>query len=151
MVDDDRIECVVLPQFQGNLLLPRASVVEVVEGRNMDIVVDLQGGVIGKMQWRGWTVPLVSFEAASSGTIPKFNSETKSVILHSLADDIERPYIAVTVQGNPKTVEVEESNLKAVSGTENNDFVQSKVWVNAEFEAIIPDLSMLVSYTSQYL
>lgn len=151
MVDDGRIECVVLPQFQGSLLLPRASVVEVVEGRNMDIVVDLQGGVIGKMQWRGWTVPLVSFEAASSGTIPKFNSETKSVILHSLADNTERPYIALTVQGNPKTIEVEESHLKMAGGTDDNDFVQSRVWVNAEFEAVIPDLSMLVSYISQYV
>lgn len=151
MVDDGLIECVVIPQFQGSLLLPRACVVEVVEGRDMDIVVDLQGGVIGKMQWRGWTVPLVSFESASSGTIPKFNSETKAVILHSLADNTERPYIAITVQGNPKAIEVEESHLKQVGGAESSDFVQSKVWVNAEFEAVIPDLSMLVSYISQYV
>lgn len=151
MAIDDPIQCVILPQFQGSLLLPRASVVEVVDGRDLDIVVDLQGGVIGKMQWRGWTVPLVSFEAASSGSIPKFNSETKSVILHSLADDSTRPYIALTVQGNPKTIEVQDSHLKVIPGAESNDFVQSKVWVNAEFEALIPDLSMLVTYTSQYL
>lgn len=151
MAIDDPVQCVILPQFQGNLLLPRASVVEVVNGRDMDIVVDLQGGVIGKMQWRGWTVPLVSFEAASGGSIPKFNSETKSVILHSLADDGTRPYIALTLQGNPKTVEVQESQLKVVPSTDSNDFVQSKVWINAELEAIIPDLSMLVTYTSQYI
>lgn len=151
MAIDDPIKCVILPQFQGSLLLPRASVVEVVDGRDLDIVVDLQGGVIGKMQWRGWTVPLVSFEAASSGSIPKFNSETKSVILHSLADDSTRPYIALTVQGNPKTIEVQDSHLKVIPNAESNDFVQSKVWVNAEFEALIPDLSMLVTYTSQYL
>lgn len=148
---DDLIQCVILPQFQISLLLPRANVVEVVNGRDLDIVVDLQGAVIGKMQWRGWTVPLVSFESASSGLIPKFNSETKSVILHSLADDNVRPYIALTVQGNPKAIEIDASQLKMVGGAESDDFVQSKVWVNAEFEAIIPDLSMLVSYTSQYL
>lgn len=151
MATDDPVQCVILPQFQGNLLLPRVSVVEVVNGQDMDIVVDLQGGVIGKMQWRGWTVPLVSFEAASGGSTPKFNSETKSVILHSPADDSARPYIAVTVQGNPKAIEVQESQLKVITGTESNDFVQSKVWINAEFEAVIPDLSMLVTYTSQYI
>lgn len=148
---DDRIQCVILPQFQGCLLLPRANVVELITGRDLDIVVDLQGGVIGKMQWRGWTIPLVSFESVSSGLIPKFNSETKSVILHSLADDDARPYIAITIQGNPKTIEIEESQIKMISGAESDDFVQSKIWVNAEFEAIIPDLSMLVSYTSQFI
>lgn len=151
MAADNPIQCVILTQFQMTLLLPRATVAEVVEGQNLDIVVDLQGGVIGKMQWRGWTVPLVSFEAASGGHIPKFNSETKAVILHSPSDDSTKPYIALTVQGNPKTVTLKEDQLRVINSTGGNDFIQSKVWIDAELEAVIPDLSMLVSYTSQYL
>ena len=148
---DDQIQCVLLELFDTTLLLPLASVVEVVDGKNLDIVVDLQGGVIGKMTWRGWTVPLVSFEAASAGHIPKFNSESKAVILHSLAEDQSRPYIALTVQGNPKSMAVQGDQLKVVSSKGGSDFVQSKVWINTETEAVIPDISMLVTYTSQYL
>ena len=148
---DEQIQCVLLPQFDTTLLLPLASVVEVIEGQNLDIVVDLQGGVIGKMTWRGWTVPLVSFEAASNSQIPKFNSESKAVILHSLADDQARPYIGLTVQGNPTSMSIRGDQLKVISSTGGSDFVQSKVWINTETEAIIPDIAMLVTYTSQFL
>ena len=82
-----QLDCVLLPQFELNLLLPRANVVQVIDGEQLDIVVDLQGGMLGKMQWHGWTVPLLSFEAVAHGVTPKYNRDTKSVILHSLMDE----------------------------------------------------------------
>ncbi|HEY3486944.1 MAG TPA: chemotaxis protein CheW, partial [Gammaproteobacteria bacterium] len=114
------------------------------------IVVDLQGGIIGKIQWQGWTVPLLSFEAVSQDTIPKFNSQTKAVIIHSLGDDEVRPYIALTVQGDPEVFTLTENDIKPAGKGKESDFVKTKVVLHAKTEALIPDLSTLVSYTSQY-
>lgn len=150
MAENEAIECVLMPQFEVKLLLPRASVVDLLDAEDMRIVVDLQGGIIGKIQWQGWTVPLISFEAASSDTIPKFNLQTKAVVIHSLADDEVHPYIALTVQGDPEVMTLAEGDVKALGKEENNDFVQSKVLLHTKTEAIIPDLATLVSYTSQY-
>jgi chemosensory pili system protein ChpC len=151
MDENGAIECVLIPQFEVNLLLPRASIVDLIDGEDMHIVVDLQGGIIGKIQWHGWTVPLISFEAASKETIPKFNQQTKALIIHSLGDEEVRPYIALTVQGDPEVFTLGDDDIKSVGKDKGNDFVQSKVVLHAKTEALIPDLSTLVSYTSQYV
>lgn len=149
--EKQQLECVLLPQSEINLLLPRASVVQVIESEKLDIVVDLQGGMLGKLQWRGWTVPLLSFESVTNGSIPKFNLDTKSVILHSLIDDAVTPYIAITLQGPPKELQIDKDNIKPVTGFIANDFVKSKVIINAEIEAYIPELPVLVTYAVQFL
>lgn len=151
MADSDgNIECVLMPQFEVNLLLPRASVLDLIETQDMQIVVDLQGGIIGKIQWQGWTVPLISFEAASRDTIPKFNLQTRAVVIHSVGNDETHPYIALTVQGEPEVMSLSDNDIKVVSREKESDFIQSKVLLHTKTEAIIPDLSMLASYTSQY-
>jgi chemosensory pili system protein ChpC len=151
MADEkSQIQCALLPQFETNLILPRASIVQLVEGRQLDIVVDLQGGMLGKLQWHGWTVPLLSFEAVAHNALPKYNSETKSIIVHSLMDDAVTPFIALTVQGEPRPMELTEKNTKVISGGEN-DFVQSKVLIDTEIEAYIPELPVLVTYAAQFL
>ncbi len=146
-----QLECVLLPQFESNLLLPKASIAQVIESEQLDIVVDLQGAMLGKLQWRGWTVPLLSFEAVLNGSIPKYNLETNSVIVHSLIEDSVSPYIALTVQGPPKGLEINKKNIKPVAGFVPNDFVKSKVLINAELEAYIPELPVLVTYAVQFM
>ena len=148
---NQQIECVLLPQFDSNILLPRASIVQVIDGEHLDIVVDLQGGMLGKLQWHGWTVPLLSFEAVSGNTIPKYNRDTKSVIVHSLMDDSVTPFIALTLQGSPQAIEINSKNTKPVAGFIPNDFVKSKVIINTELEAYIPELPVLVTYAVQFL
>lgn len=144
------VECMLLPLFEGNLLLPKASIVHVIDSEKLDIVVDLQGGIVGKIQWQGWTVPLVSFESVVYGTIPKYNRETKSVVIHSLIEDALRPFIAITVQGDLQFLSVSEENMEIVEADES-DFIQSKVLINTETEAYIPELSVLATYTAQYV
>jgi chemosensory pili system protein ChpC len=148
--NDANIECVLIPQFEVTLLLPRAIVVDLVDAVDMQIVVDLQGGIIGKIQWQGWTVPLISFEAASRETIPKFNLQTKALVIHSLSDDSVHPYIALTVQGDPEVLSLSDGDIKSLGKDEDNDFVQNKVLLQTKTEALIPDLSVLVAYTTQY-
>ncbi|GIX21952.1 MAG: hypothetical protein KatS3mg121_0735 [Gammaproteobacteria bacterium] len=86
--------------------MPAAVVADVLPGDALDIVVDLQGGLLGKLQWRGWTVPLLSFEAVLSEGIPRYNAQTRSALLYSLSDDPTQPFIALTVQGEPKPLRV---------------------------------------------
>ena len=147
---EKNIDCVLVPQFETQLLLPRASVVQVIDSEKLDIVVDLQGGVLGKLQWQGWTIPLVSFESIINGTIPKFNRDTKAVILHSLIDDAVTPYIAVTSQGMPQDIEIFEAKID-MTEVSDSDFIQSKVYINSDIQAYIPELPVLVTYTAQFV
>ncbi len=148
MDNDSSIQCVILPQFNSNLLLPRASVVTVLEGKELDIVVDLQEGLIGKVRWSGVAIPLLSFESVCHGEIARFNSESKTVILHSLSDE-SHPYIALTFQGALKEVELSEEQMETIKKPKDNEFIQSRVRID-NTEADIPDLPMLMSYTGRF-
>lgn len=148
---NESVHCVILPQFNSNLLLPRSNIVAILQGEELDIVVDLQAGIIGKVRWRGLAIPLISFEAACHSEMAKFNSETKTVILHSLSDDEGQPYIALTLQGRAQELELSEEQLSVVGSAEENDMVLNTVQINEDIQADIPDIPMLVSYASQYV
>ena len=59
------IKCTLLPLSQERfLILPNTSLAEVVDNRSDLLVMGARDGIIGKIQWRGHSVPLVSYEAA---------------------------------------------------------------------------------------
>lgn len=143
---DLSLRCIILPTTaEYALLLPEASLVDVISGEGLDIVVDPQGGMIGKLHWRGWHVPLLSFDAASRGGIPKFNMETKTIIVHSLSDDQHMLYIALTVQGVPRRVVLKEDQLSAQPFLTKSELVALTVEYNGQV-LVIPDLGGLVKY-----
>lgn len=145
------LRCIVLPiKAEYSLLLPNISLVEIIEGVDLDIVVDPQGGLIGKVQWHGWHVPLLSFDAASYGTIPKFNMETKTVVIHSLSTDSRMPYLGLIVQGAPKRIVINDDQLKPCKKTIESDLVE----MMAKFEnqtLVVPCLAALVAYVNNKL
>lgn len=145
------LRCIVLPiTTDYSLLLPNVSLVEIIEGEDLDIVVDPQGGLIGKIQWHGWHVPLLAFDAASYDTIPKFNMETKIILIHSLSTDLRMPYLGLTVQGVPKRVVFSEGQLKPCRKTMDSNLVEAMV----KFEnktLVVPNLAEIIIYINSKL
>ncbi|MBA3581200.1 MAG: chemotaxis protein CheW [Gammaproteobacteria bacterium] len=150
----DTIQCMLLSMYEQQLLLPASVVVDIINGRELDIVVDAQGGLIGKVQWRGWTVPLLSFEAAVGDTIPKFNMQTKAIVLHALSEDDEEllPYIALTAQKDPTPLVLGEAQLKVVDYGEHSShgLVNMNIQINGDIIAAIPNFEALMTYTHRY-
>ena len=78
----ETVSCVILPmRGTGGLLLPSSAMIEVIDSSDINVVVDLQEGIIGKMQWKNTTIPLVSYETASGLLQAAFNKDTKAAIV----------------------------------------------------------------------
>lgn len=141
----DSIKCILLPLVREQyMLLPNESLAEIVTNRSDLLVMGAREGLIGKIQWRGYSVPLISFEAAVGVGIPSYGSEARIAVLFSPTGDASLPYMAFSVQGAPKLLDVGETDLISIDG-EEHALVSSHVEVDDK-RCMIPNLQALETF-----
>lgn len=142
----------VLIQLGGaRLLLPNATIAEVLSYAPPEPVEAAPEWLLGKMRWRGWQLPLVAFaELAGFGKEPA-GLGSKVVVLKALGGNAKSPYFAILTQGFPRLVTVSQEGLLAdAEGGELPRGVQARVQLN-EDSAFVPDLVAVESLIAQAL
>lgn len=107
----------VLIQIEGGrLLLPNATVSEVLSYAEPEPVDEAPGWILGRIRWRGWQLPLVAW-ARLTGTAPDEAGGlgSKVAVLKALHGNPRLPYFALLTQGFPRLVTVSRSALIAES------------------------------------
>lgn len=124
----------------GRLLLPNATIAEVLSYAEPEREADAPEWLLGRLRWRGWSLPLVAFSqfAGLGEERPGFGS--KVIVLKALGGDRRLPFFAVLTQGFPRLVTVSRAALEvdAAEG-ELPAGVQALVRLNDE-PALLPDL-----------
>lgn len=141
----DVIPSFYLPISNGNLLLPNVSVAEVVEFQEL---VEQEGPeyFLGIIQWRGISVPLISYELANEQAF-SFSTGSRVAVINSIGKDNERlPFFAIATQGIPRLVKISEDSIESAA-EKSGPAEASRVRVDGE-EASIPDLLFLESLIS---
>lgn len=107
-----QIKCIVLKTNSDELLLPNAAVAEIVPIRNIINVANKPSWMLGYLDWRGNSVPLVSFEAMGGARMPSLASgEIKAAMMFSISDDKDFPYMSILINGSPTIVNVNEADI----------------------------------------
>lgn len=138
------IRGVLIQVADARLLLPNATIAEVLSYADPDPVADAPDWLLGRIRWRGWQLPLVAFSRfAGIAADEQGGLGSKVIVLKALGGDQKRPFFALLTQGFPRLVTVTEAAL----GTEDDgvglpDGVQARVRLN-EDEALLPDLAAL--------
>lgn len=136
----------VLIQLAGaRLLLPNATIAEVLSYAPPEPVESAPEWLLGKIRWRGWQLPLVAFaELAGVGKEPA-GLGSKVVVLKALGGDAKAPYFAILSQGFPRLVTVSQEGLMPDSDSAELPVgVQARVLMN-EDTAFVPDLATVES------
>ena len=131
----EKLSCVILPlQHTGGILIPASALVEVIDSKNLNVVVDLQSGVLGKMQWKNAAIPIISYEAAAGLVPASFNSETRAVVVRIAIENIRLDYVAITISGIPRYIELSSGQIKAVPDEDNigNLLSETRVQVDGQ-------------------
>ena len=131
----------VLIQLAGaRLLLPNATIAEVLSYAPPEPVEAAPEWLLGRIRWRGWQLPLVAFaELAGVGKEPA-GLGSKVVVLKALGGNAKAPYFAILSQGFPRLVTVSEQGLEADTDSDGLPLgVHSRVIMN-EDTAFVPDL-----------
>ncbi len=97
----------VVPLADRTLLLPNVAVAELIPYRAPPALAGMPDWFLGQVAWRDLSLPLLSFEAASGGTAVAGDG-ARIAILNALGGRANVKFIALLVQGIPRSLRVTE-------------------------------------------
>jgi chemosensory pili system protein ChpC len=134
------IRCVLVPVGDLRLLLPNATVAEVITLATPEPVPGAPEWLIGRIAWRGWRVPLISFTKLSGAEEGDAELSVRVAVLKALGGNAELPFVAVLTQGFPRLTTL---NAELIIPTHDGKAlprgVKAQVLVRDDV-AVIPDL-----------
>ena len=135
----------VLIQIQGGrLLLPNATVSEVLSYAPPEPVDGAPEWILGRIRWRGWQLPLLAW-GRLAGTAPDEAGDlsSKVAVLKALHGNPRLPYFALLTQGFPRLVTVSRAGLALdAAGGELPDMAVAAVMLNQD-HALVPDMDAI--------
>ena len=136
------IRGVLIAVARARLLLPNATIAEVLSFAPPSPVEGAPDWLLGRIRWRGWELPLIAFSRLA-GIAPEAGGlGSKVVVLKALGGDPKSPYFAILTQGFPRLVTVSPDRLLTEPDEYLPQGVHTRVWLN-EDEAYIPDLEAI--------
>jgi chemosensory pili system protein ChpC len=137
------IRGVLIQVADARLLLPNATIAEVLSYATPEPLADAPDWLLGRIRWRGWQLPLMSFSRFAGIAEEEGGLGSKVIVLKALGGNARQPYFAMLTQGFPRLVTVTESTLATLDdGGELPAGVLARVRLN-ENDAMVPDLAAL--------
>ena len=127
----------------GRLLLPNATVAEVITYSDPEPVAHAPQWLLGRVRWRGWALPLLSFSRLAGWAPERGELGAKVTVLKLFGGNPRLPYFALLTQGFPRLVTVSDTAL-----VEQHDIGElplgalSRVMLNDD-AAVVPDLASI--------
>lgn len=133
----------------GRVLLPNASVAEVITYADPERVPNAPDWLLGKIGWRGWRIPLISFSLLAGMALEERTSGAKVAVVKALDNPLKMPYVGMLTQGFPRLTTISPDIL-----VPNLDFTADRpgVLVNLmvrDDQVVIPDMSAIESSITQ--
>ena len=134
------IRAVLIQTEAARLLLPNATISEVLSYAAPEPVEDAPEWLLGTIRWRGWRLPLVAFAPLSGHGPEQGGLGHKVVVLKTLGGQATLPYFALLSTGFPRLVTVSRDRVATAGGdAELEPGVRARVTFNDE-PALIPDI-----------
>jgi chemosensory pili system protein ChpC len=131
----------------GRVLLPNATVSEVITFAVPEPVPNAPNWLLGRIRWRGWRLPLISFARLAGYADQEGELGAKVVVLKALGGNPKLPFFAVLTQGFPRLVTVQHDALH-VDAEADSDLPAPRPGVLTpvllrDDPAVIPDLAQI--------
>jgi chemosensory pili system protein ChpC len=127
----------------GRLLLPNASVSEVITMSEPEPVENAPEWLLGRVSWRGWRVPLMSFPGLVGWPQSEGALNSRVAIIKALGGNPRMPFFAMVTQGFPRlTALSEDVVVNDDDGEPLPEGISAQVMVRDD-KAVIPDLSAI--------
>ena len=136
-----------IPLRQVNMLLPHAVVAEIGNYRVPDGRGDSPDWMLGDINWRGVTIPVISLETLCGESAPTNLVYSRLLIMNSVRPGSSVPFYAIVTAGLPRPLPFENA---LISGAEpcGHEALQCRLAIDGEI-AVIPDLEYLQTQLEQ--
>ena len=135
------IRAVLIQTEAARLLLPNATISEVLSYAAPEPVDDAPEWLLGTIRWRGWRLPLVAFAPLIGQGAEHGGLGHKVIVLKTLGGQATMPYFALLTKGFPRLVTVSRDRLQAVDDGDGQP--RTGVRANVSFNdepAVVPDI-----------
>jgi len=143
------IRGVMVPVTDGRLLLPNATVAEVISYTKPEPVSGAPTWLLGRLAWRGWRLPLFSFPMLIGQLEDESRTNARVAVLKALGGNAGMPFIALLAQGFPRLTTITQELL--IPTSDEHQFatgVRAEVLVRDD-RATIPDLDVIESMVAR--
>lgn len=137
------VRSLIVPLSGMALILPNTAVAEVADYRAPEPIKSAPAWLLGMMQWRGRSVPLLAFEQMVGASAGAGGVHARAIVCNTLNGNMTLPFIALMAQGIPRLTEVKAEVLEPTEGDEQEQEAVA-AWVRfSGLEAVIPDLDAI--------
>jgi chemosensory pili system protein ChpC len=145
------IRGVMIPVSGARVLLPNATVAEVITYSIPEKIANAPPWLLGRLSWRGWRLPLFSFSMLTGAAEGESVSNAKVAVLKALSGDAKMPFIAMLAQGFPRLTTIT-PDLLIPTGDEGElpAGVHAQVLVRDD-QAVIPNLEQIETLVAEAL
>lgn len=144
-----------IPLEGESLLLPNTAVAEIIGHTKAEplpgSLKNAPDWLIGMLQWRGVSIPLLSLEALMGGKISDPGPRARIAVINAIGGKTKHSFFAVATQGIPTLVNVNKERISPVDDAQQNTAgVHCHVVVDGE-TAIIPNLDEIEAHVAKIL
>ena len=149
--NSDEIRGVMIQVGDDRLLLPNATVAEVLAKVPVEPVEDAPDWLPGRIDWHGWQVPLVKFATLAALQEDAAGRGNRVIVLKALGGDEALPYFGLLTASFPQLVSVPRDSLLADASEDDLPRgIQMRVLLG-EQSAMLPDLELVERMVAQAL
>ena len=138
----EEIRAVLMPIGEAQVLLPNATLAEVISYRDPRPLEQSPEWMIGQIEWRQVSVPVVSLAAALGLRTESLGHRSRIAVCNTLGTDSQLPFIGIAVDSIPRLTRVNGGNVEGREVADESTLVLKRVKVAGE-DALIPDLDEL--------
>ncbi|WP_422139234.1 chemotaxis protein CheW [Endozoicomonas sp. ALC020] len=128
-----------IPMQQKPLLLPASCIADVVDYSRPSGNREKNSWFLGEIDWRGQTLPLISFERINGGRFAEFSATARIAVMHSSTGNEQLPFYGMVIQGIPRTLDLTAGDVQPAIEADTGSAETFRVIIK-EIPAAIPDL-----------
>jgi chemosensory pili system protein ChpC len=96
------IRGVMVPVTDGRVLLPNATVAEVISYAQPEQIPGAPSWLLGRLAWRGWRLPLFSLPMLTGQLKEESRTNARVAVLKAIGGHAGLPFMALLAQGFPR-------------------------------------------------
>ncbi len=137
------ISGLLLPVDNMDLLLPNVSVAEVVDYQNPQADSSKPDWFLGTIQWRGQSLPVVSFERLNEQPLSERGDNPRVIVINAIGEYHEQlPFFAFITQNIPRLIKVDEESVTEETDEEMGPAEKMRVYAQGDL-AVIPNVEFM--------
>lgn len=136
------VTSLLVPFGGSTLLFPTVSVAEMVPFRSPESVADSPDWLLGTIQWRNQSIPVMSYEVLNGQEAPGIAEKSRLAVINAtgLSDDLG--FFALLTQGIPRLARVTQDEMGVDSERTQLPYDTLSVFISGE-SAVIPNVSAI--------